>query len=91
MKGEIFMTYNEAIKNLMEACQLHQETIELLQKENAFLCDTIVKHNLGEIVSERRALLAENERYKKEAEIAIKKAEEIRKKYEVKTAEIKAI
>ena len=39
----------------------HDEAIEQLQEENAFLSDTIKKNNLGQIKSERRSLLSENE------------------------------
>ncbi len=55
------MTKDEAIEKLISAGHDMKNLIEKLQEENAFLTDTIVKHNLGKIVSERRTLLAEED------------------------------
>lgn len=55
------MTYDEAIESLLNTCQDLKEAIEQLQEENTFLVETIEKNNLGQIKSERRSLLAQNE------------------------------
>ena len=61
------MTYEEGIDSLINTAEDFKYVIEKLQEENAFLADTIEKHNLEEIVSERRALLAANKNAKEEA------------------------
>lgn len=81
------MTHDEAIASLLETCENLKEAIEQLQEENAFLTDTIEKHNLGKYISERRSLLSENEQCKKDANIAIAKANQIKSEYESKIAE----
>ena len=81
------MTHEEAITSLLETCENLKEAIEQLQEENAFLTDTIEKNNLGQIKSERRSLLSENEQCKKNADIAIKKANQIKSEYESKISE----
>lgn len=82
------MTHDEAIASLLETCENLKEAIEQLQEENAFLADTIEKNNLGQIKSERRSLLSENEQCKKNADIAIKKANQIKSEYESKISEL---
>ncbi|MGN0340466.1 MAG: hypothetical protein ACI4D0_08190 [Lachnospira sp.] len=81
------MTYDEAIASLLETCENLKEAIEQLQEENAFLADTIEKNNLGQIESERRFLLSENEQCKKDADIAFRKAKQIKSEYESKMSE----
>lgn len=81
------MTHDEAIESLLETCENLKEAIEQLQEENAFLTDTIEKNNLGKIKSERRTLLDENEQCKRDADIAIKKANQIKSEYESKLSE----
>jgi thiol:disulfide interchange protein len=81
------MTYDEAIASLLETCENLKEAIEQLQEENAFLADTIEKNNLDQIESERRSLLAENEQYKRNADITIRKANQIKEEYESKISE----
>jgi prefoldin subunit 5 len=75
------MTYDEAIESLLNTCDDLEETIEQLQEENAFLADTIVKHNLDEIVSERRALLDDIKQRELAAELKTKNAEAIKAEY----------
>ena len=81
------MTYDEAIASLLETCENLKEAIEQLQEENAFLTDTIEKNNLGQIKTERRSLLSENEQCKRNADIAIKKANQLKSEYESKISE----
>ena len=68
------MTYEEAIESLLNTCQDLKEAIEQLQEENKFLVETIEKNNLGQIKSERRFLLAQNEQYKKDSDIITEKS-----------------
>ncbi len=82
------MTYEEAVASLLETCENLKEAIEQLQEENAFLADTIEKNNLDQIKSERRSLLSENERCKKDADIAIKQANQVKSEYESKIFEM---
>lgn len=82
------MTHDEAIASLLETCENLKEAIEQLQEENAFLTDTIEKNNLGQIKSERRSLLSENEQCKRNANIAIKRANQIKSEYESKISEV---
>ena len=86
------MTYDEAIASLLETCFLcsyfQKEAVEQLQEENAFLADTIEKNNLGQIKSERRSLLSENEQCKRDAAIAIREANRIKSEYESKISEV---
>ena len=42
------MTHDEAIESLLNTCNDLKEAVEKLQEENAFLADTIEKHNLGQ-------------------------------------------
>lgn len=91
MIQELNMTLDEAINELTQSCTDLKEVVELLQKENAFLTDTIEKHNLGNIKSERRALLSENEQCKRKAEAAIRKAKQIETEYESKISEANSI
>lgn len=81
------MTHDEAITSLLETCETLKETIEQLQKQNAFLTDTIEKNNLGQIKLERLSLLVENDQCKREADIAIKEANQIKSEYESKMFE----
>ena len=81
------MTHDEAIESLINTCNELKDIIEQLQEENAFLVDTIEKNNLGQTKSERRSLLVKNERYKKESQLAIEKANRIREEYESKMSE----
>ncbi len=81
------MTHDEAIEILINTCNELKDAIEQLQAENAFLADTIEKNNLDQIMSERRALLAEIEQNKKKSQEAVNKAEQIIKEYEFKIAE----
>ncbi len=81
------MTHDEAIEKLINTCDDMKEIIEQLLEENAFLVDTIEKYNLGQIKSERRALLMENKRCKKESQLAIEEANRIKKEYESKMSE----
>lgn len=81
------MTHDEAIASLISSCENLKEAIEQLQEENAFLTDTIEKHNLGKYISERRSLLNENEQCKRDADIAIRKANQIKSEYESKISE----
>ena len=81
------MTHDEAIASLLETCGNLKEAVEQLQEENAFLTDTIEKNNLGQIKTERRSLLSENEQCKRNADIAIKKANQIKSEYESKISE----
>lgn len=82
------MTYDEAIASLLETCENLKEAIEQLQEENAFLTDTIVKNNLGQIKSERRYLLSENEQCKRNADIAMWNANQVKTEYETKMSEV---
>ena len=82
------MTYEEAIESLLNTCQDLKEAIEQLQEENTFLVETIEKNNLGQIKSERRSLLAQNEQYKRDSDIIVKKANDIKLKYESKMADV---
>lgn len=82
------MTYEEAIESLLNTCQDFKEAIEQLQEENTFLVETIEKNNLGQIKSERRSLLAQNEQYKRDSDIIVKKANDIKLKYESKIADV---
>lgn len=50
------MTYDEAIQKLLKSCSEYEDTIKLLEKENAFLVDIIEKYNLGKISKERKSL-----------------------------------
>ena len=70
--------------NLRNLLYVIKESVEKLQEENAFLADTIEKHNLGQIKMERRSLLIENEQCKRDASIAIQKAQQIKDEYEFK-------
>lgn len=81
------MTHDEAIASLLETCENLKEAIEQLQEENAFLTDTIEKNNLGQIKSERRTLLSENEKCKRDADITIRKANQIEAEYKSKVSE----
>ncbi len=85
--GYSMMTHDEAIEKLINTCDDMKEIIEQLLEENAFLVDTIEKYNLGQIKSERRALLMENKRCKKESQLAIEEANRIKKEYESKMSE----
>lgn len=78
------MTYEEAIESLLNTCQDLKEAIEQLQEENKFLVETIEKNNLGQIKSERRFLLAQNEQYKRDSDIITEKANQIKSEYESK-------
>ena len=82
------MTHDEAIASLLETCENLKEAIEQLLEENAFLADTIEKNNLGQIKSERRSLLSENEQCKRDADIAIREANRIKSEYESKISEV---
>ena len=85
--GYIMMTHDEAIEKLINTCNEMKDVIEQLQEENAFLADTIEKYNLGQIKSERRFLLMENQRCKLESQLAIEEANRIKKEYESKMSE----
>ena len=87
MKEGFVMTHDEAIASLLETCENLKEAIDQLQEENAFLADTIEKHNLGRIKSERQSLLSENEQCKKDADTAIRKANQLKEEYESKMVE----
>ena len=82
------MTHDEAIASLLETCENLKEAIEQLLEENAFLADTIEKNNLGQIKSERRSLISENEQCKRDADIAIREANRIKSEYESKISEV---
>ena len=82
------MTHDEAIASLLKTCENLKEAIEQLQEENAFLTDTIEKNNLGQIKSERRFLLSENEQCKRNADMAMKKANQLKSEYESKISEV---
>ena len=69
------MTYNEAIEKLLDSCANYENLVKLLKEQNAFLTDTIVKHNLGKINEERKSLYNSISRIKKEAAFALKNAD----------------
>lgn len=75
------MTYDEAIKKLLKSCSEYEETIKLLEKENAFLVDTIEKYNLGKISRERKSLYKSMEQVKKDAALILKEANSIKSQY----------
>ena len=75
------MTYDEAIKKLLKSCSEYEETIKLLEKENAFLADTIEKYNLGKINRERKSLYKSMEQVKKDAALILKEANSIKSQY----------
>ena len=75
------MTYDEAIKKLLKSCSEYEETIKLLEKENAFLADTIEKYNLGKISRERKSLYKSMEQVKKNAALTLKEANSIKSQY----------
>lgn len=75
------MTYDEAIKKLLKSCSEYEETIKLLEKENAFLADTIEKYNLGKISRERKSLYKSMEQVKKDAALILKEANSIKSQY----------
>ncbi|MGN0347890.1 MAG: hypothetical protein ACI4DU_11470 [Lachnospiraceae bacterium] len=81
------MTHDEAIASLLKTCENLKDAIEQLQEENAFLTDTIVKNNLGQIKSERRTLLSENEKCKRDNDTILKKANQIEAEYKTKMTE----
>ena len=85
------MTYDEAIKKLLKSCSEYEETIKLLEKENAFLADTIEKHNLGKISRERKSLYKSMEQVKKDAALILKEANSIKSQYLGKLKEIEFI
>lgn len=75
------MADKEAIESLINSCNEYDRIVTYLQEENAFLTDTIEKHNLGQIAAERRSLLLENDTVTREAN-------QIKAEYESKIAEI---
>ena len=75
------MTYDEAIEKLLSSCANYESTIKLLKEQNAFLVDTIEKHNLGKINKERKSLYENMNQAKKEAALALKNADLIKSQY----------
>lgn len=69
------MTYDEAIEKLLNSCANYESIVKLLQEQNAFLTETIVKYNLGKINKERKSLYDSINRIKKETAFALKNAD----------------
>lgn len=84
------MTYDEAIEKLLSSCANYESTINLLKEQNAFLVDTIEKHNLGKINKERKTLYENTSQAKKEAALALKNADLIKSQYLEKLKEIES-
>lgn len=85
------MTYDEAIEKLLSSCANYESTIKLLKEQNAFLVDTIEKHNLGKINKERKSLYENMNQAKKEAALALKNADLIKSQYLEKLKEVEAL
>ena len=85
------MTYDEAIEKLLNSCANYESTIKLLKEQNAFLVDTIEKHNLGKINKERKSLYENMNQAKKEAALALKNADLTKSQYLEKLKEVKSL
>lgn len=81
------MTKDEAISSLINSCQEFKSALEKALEENAFLADTIEKHNLRKIEEERRLILKE----KAEAEEKRIEAEKIQAKFQKKFSDVQTM
>jgi hypothetical protein len=84
------MTYDEAIESLIHSCDEFSGIVTQLKEENAFLADTIEKHNLGKIKEERRLLLKNVEQAEARANISIAEAKKEKLEYEGKLKTVAA-
>lgn len=82
------MTQEQAIESLINSCKKYAEIVEQLQKENAFLADTIEKNNLNQIKTERQSLLKENEKCKNDLRNAISEINQAKSEYAFKISEL---
>ena len=78
------MTDKEAIASLLDSSEKLIAANDKLKEENAFLTDTISKHNMGKIVSERRNIIRKD----KDADEKLKKAHELESRYSALVEEI---
>lgn len=78
------MTNKEAIASLLDSSEKLIAANDKLKEENAFLTDTISKHNMGKIVSERRNIIQKD----KDADEKLKKAHELESRYSALVEEI---
>ncbi len=82
------MTENEAITSLINSSNELLDIISTLKEENAFLTDTIVKNNLGELVNDRKRLNAEMQIIKHQADKDIESANCIKGEYFQRLSEV---
>ena len=78
------MTDKEAIASLLDSSEKLIAANDKLKEENAFLTDTISKHNMGKIVSERRNIIRKD----KDADEKLTKAHELESRYSALVEEI---
>ena len=78
------MTDDEVIEKLTQYCEELLEIAEGLKEENEFLAETIIKHNMGEIIEEREELLTKMKQNEDKAEQSIREANEIKLEYKQK-------
>ena len=85
------MTYKEAVERLLKSCADYESLVKLLKDQNAFLTETIEKHNLGKINKERKSLYENMNQAKKEAALALKNANLTKSQYLEKLKEIESL
>ena len=81
-QDNIIKTLSVQNKNLKRKINSLEASVRDLNDENQFLADTIINHNMGNIIKERRALFAEMNDIKKQTAIAVQDAENKKKRYE---------
>ena len=82
------MTENEAIESLINSSNELLDIISKLKEENSFLTDTIVKNNLGELVSERKKMNVAMQKIKHQADKDIESANCIKGEYFQRLSEV---
>ena len=63
---QLLAEMTEALQEANETQERYSTKLAELIKENEFLSETIVKHKLGLITTERRKIIEENEKLKRE-------------------------